>query len=266
MTQIPTPPASRLGSEAPETKVKSAASVDLAQCLDTLLEQYLHLLDEQQKLQSGLAERLSSGFIALAQANFSSPPGRRYGPDYYDERMKATRNISIQSEERVEELTTDLQETEHITAFAGSGYTFSTLHTPSHKPEEVDGNNTTKTSGQVQSVPPGGLEETTETTETTETPPAEAPSSENPESSRIKIAPLKEPKPRSKSSRSADPIHWYGILVPPSLRRAQDSFAHAIDNQVPDLASTTSRMRALEQRISQLRLQLETESSGATSP
>jgi hypothetical protein len=33
---------------------------DSVQCLDTLLEQYLHLLDRQQKLHSSLAEQLSS--------------------------------------------------------------------------------------------------------------------------------------------------------------------------------------------------------------
>ena len=28
-----------------------------------------------------------------AHANYTSPPGRRYGADYYDERMKATRKV-----------------------------------------------------------------------------------------------------------------------------------------------------------------------------
>lgn len=72
MAQIPTPPASRPGSEAPDVDAKSAnevkasveepaaTPVDLAQYLDTLLEQYLVLLDQQQKLQSSLAEQLSS--------------------------------------------------------------------------------------------------------------------------------------------------------------------------------------------------------------
>lgn len=107
MSQIPTPPASRPGSDAP------AASSELLQSLDTLLEQYLRLLDRQQQLQSGLAKQLSSvrpwfastglfkqdtditvkGFLSLAHANYTSPPGRRYGSDYYDERMKATRKM-----------------------------------------------------------------------------------------------------------------------------------------------------------------------------
>lgn len=60
MSQIPTPPASRPGSEAPEVKVKPVALEDSVQCLDTLLEKYLYLLDRQQKLHSSLAEQLSS--------------------------------------------------------------------------------------------------------------------------------------------------------------------------------------------------------------
>ena len=64
MAQIPTPPASRPGSEAPEVQQKETHGVDtsagLLQTLDTLLERYLHLLDRHQKLQADLAKRLSS--------------------------------------------------------------------------------------------------------------------------------------------------------------------------------------------------------------
>jgi hypothetical protein len=59
MSQIPTPPASRPGSEAPEAKAKPVGP-DLVQSLDSLLEQYLDLLDKQQKLQTGLSKHLSS--------------------------------------------------------------------------------------------------------------------------------------------------------------------------------------------------------------
>ncbi|KAJ5192915.1 hypothetical protein N7449_009057 [Penicillium cf. viridicatum] len=247
MSQIPTPPASRPGSEAPEVKVKPVALEDSVQCLDTLLEKYLHLLDRQQKLHSSLAEQLSSGFFALAQANFSSP-GRRYGPDYYDERMKATRKISIQSERNTDQSTNDPQDEEGITALPDSEYTFSVKTTASHPPEDDDGKNETKASSPVLG---GHLE-------AEETRPAESDHAET------ETTPVEKPKPVSKKFRSADPIHWYGILVPQSLRRAQDSFANAIDNQVPDLASTTVEMRALEQQISQLRARLDIESSDAT--
>lgn len=254
MSQIPTPPASRPGSEAPEVKVKPVALEDSVQCLDTLLEKYLHLLDRQQKLHSILAEQLSSGFFALAQANFSSP-GRRYGPDYYDERMKATRKISIQSERNTDQSTNAPQDEEDITALPDSEYTFSVKTTPSHPPEDDDdGNNETTASSPVVG---GHLE-------AEETRPAEAASSGPSDHAETETTPVEKSKPVSKKFRSADPIYWYGILVPQSLRRAQDSFVNAIDHQVPDLASTTVEMRALEQQISQLRARLGIESSDAT--
>jgi hypothetical protein len=62
-------------------------------------------------------------------------------------------------------------------------------------------------------------------------------------------------KPRKKF-RSDDPIYWYGILVPPSLRNAQKSFTEGVQTQVPELAGTIVEMRALEQRITQLRAKL----------
>lgn len=61
MSQAPTPPASRLSSEVDLKPADSEeASSALAQSLDTLLEQYLHLLDRQQHLQAGLSKHISS--------------------------------------------------------------------------------------------------------------------------------------------------------------------------------------------------------------
>lgn len=58
---------------------------------------------------------------------------------------------------------------------------------------------------------------------------------------------------------SDDPIHWYGILVPASLRNAQRSFTEAVQSEVPELAGVVVEMRALEQRITKLRTEIGTE-------
>ncbi|KAJ5358018.1 hypothetical protein N7541_005176 [Penicillium brevicompactum] len=226
MPQLPTPPTSRAGSEFPESKAST-------ECLDDLLERYLGLLDQQQKLQAELAKQLSSGFFALAQANFSCPPGRRYGSDYYDERMKATRNISIKSE-RDPDISEELQESESTTD-APDSVTFS-IELSGNASEDAEENDTAPSS-----------KEEPETSEPTAT---ETTSSES--------TPDEKPEVRKKF-RSTDPIHWYGILVPQSLRKAQSTFTAVVDNQVPDLASTALEMRALEQRISKLQAQLESE-------
>jgi hypothetical protein len=59
-----------------------------------------------------------------------------------------------------------------------------------------------------------------------------------------------------KRKRTLDPIRWYGILVPPSLRNAQKSFTEAIQGSLPELASTVVEMRAAEKEISRLREEL----------
>lgn len=60
-----------------------------------------------------------------------------------------------------------------------------------------------------------------------------------------------------KKFRSLDPITWYGILVPPSLRSAQKSFAEGIDGQVPALASVVVEMRAMERDVERVRQALD---------
>ncbi|KAL3472628.1 hypothetical protein BJX99DRAFT_210871 [Aspergillus californicus] len=100
MPQFLTPPASRQSSETPDAELKELhitdPTPDLSKSLDAHLESYLHLLDKHQQLQSELASRLSLGFLSLAHANYTCPPGRRYGADYYDERMKATIRVALQ--------------------------------------------------------------------------------------------------------------------------------------------------------------------------
>jgi hypothetical protein len=56
--------------------------------------------------------------------------------------------------------------------------------------------------------------------------------------------------------RFSDPIHWYGILVSPSLRSAQRSFTEAVEQHLPNLASVVVEMRTVEREIERLRSQL----------
>ncbi|KAJ5772142.1 hypothetical protein N7520_002671 [Penicillium odoratum] len=230
MSQIPTPPTSRPGSEAPEVERKSAespeASSELLESLDTLLEQYLHLLDQQQELQSVLAKQLSSGFLALAHANYTCPPGRRYGADYYDERMKATGRISIQ--EGPENEPTNSTETSN-SPLHNDEHHFDIKYTRIHLPED-----------QVEEK-----EELQVNGTTADDSPVEDSTASKPESKALK------------KSRPNDPIYWYGILVPPSLRTAQKSFTDTIQNQVPALAAVVVKMRALEDKINKVRMKLE---------
>ena len=140
---------------------------------------------------------------------------------------------SIKSE-RDPNISEELQESESATD-APDSVTFS-IELSSNASEDAEENDTAPSS-----------KETPETSEPTAT---ETTSSES--------TPDETPEVRKKF-RSNDPIHWYGILVPQSLRKAQSTFTAVVDNQVPDLASTALEMRALEQRISKLQAQLESE-------
>lgn len=66
----------------------------MANHLDELMLSYLDTIDTYQSLRASLGSRFSAGFLALAQANFSSPRGR-YGQDFYDERMSALRGVRV---------------------------------------------------------------------------------------------------------------------------------------------------------------------------
>ncbi|KAJ5999108.1 hypothetical protein N7451_006918 [Penicillium sp. IBT 35674x] len=246
MPQIPTPPASRPGSEAPEVEIKPAetpgASTELLQSLDILLEQYLHLLDQQQELQSGLAKQLSSGFLALAHANYTCPPGRRYGADYYDERMKATRKISVQRRLEDDNESTDSTEASN-TPSDEAEYQFNVEYTPSRTSEEQ-----AETKDELQSE--DSKSEKTSNIDTGITTESDSPVEDSvPSKSSVES---KAPK----KSRPSDPIYWYGILVPPSLRTAQKSFTDGIQNEVPALAAVVVKMRGLEDKINKIRTEL----------
>lgn len=68
---------------------------ELENRLDDLWESYLTLLDGYTKAQDDIKKHLNSGFLSLAKAQSSAPLGRRYGQDWYDERMKAEKRVHV---------------------------------------------------------------------------------------------------------------------------------------------------------------------------
>lgn len=51
---------------------------------------------------------------------------------------------------------------------------------------------------------------------------------------------------QAKSTIIRDPLHWFGILVPPALRASQNSFKTAAIENLPALASLAKDLRDLE--------------------
>lgn len=55
---------------------------------------------------------------------------------------------------------------------------------------------------------------------------------------------------------SADPIRWFGILVPGALRSAQASFVCAVEGPIPRLSTLAADLRKQEVEIARLRKQI----------
>lgn len=96
-------------------------------------------------------------------------------------------------------------------------------------------------------------------------------SSINPSSNNITLIPAREtpsinsssaPAPQEEISEKIqqdvkvtprDPLNWFGILVPPTLRKAQGSFKSALDDVVPAMATVVVQMRQIEIEIRRTR-------------
>jgi hypothetical protein len=72
--------------------------------IDGLLERYLYLLHEYTCLREALTALQTGIYQNIARANFSAERGVRFGQDYYDDRMQASRRvvISCKSEEQTQ--------------------------------------------------------------------------------------------------------------------------------------------------------------------
>lgn len=69
--------------------------MDSSPNIDDLLKHYLTLLDQYTTLRAELSRLQTATFHNLARANFTAERGLRFGPDHYDERMRAMRRAQI---------------------------------------------------------------------------------------------------------------------------------------------------------------------------
>ena len=58
------------------------------------------------------------------------------------------------------------------------------------------------------------------------------------------------------SKKTKDPLRWFGILVPPALRAAQQTFASAVEGSIPQLATIARELRNQEIEIGRVRKQI----------
>jgi hypothetical protein len=55
------------------------------------------------------------------------------------------------------------------------------------------------------------------------------------------------------STKTVDPIKWFGILVPEALRQTQKHFSEAVESPLPRVANVIRQMRQLENEIGRQR-------------
>ena len=65
--------------------------------IDTLLERYLTLVHEYTELRAQLNALQVGMYQNIARANFAAERGMRYGQDFYDQRMQASRRVEIET-------------------------------------------------------------------------------------------------------------------------------------------------------------------------
>lgn len=236
--------AASLGNDGEGT----ARLVTLHDKLDELWEKYLTLLDEYQKAQKEVQKHMSAvsdshdsgcdnlltmdmiqGFFSITQANFKSATRGRYGSDYYDDRMKASR--CYRYEQDGDDNASDhlqllkLDEDEPAAAAKGA----SSEHEKEAAPQQQPSPPSTPAAHDSDTSPAEPVDLSAEEGEKSSTPQT------------------------GSSAPQRDPLHWFGILVPRELRSAQSTFFSAINGPILQATNAARALREVEAEIRRAR-------------
>ena len=217
--------------------VKPEIGVDeLRDQLDALWEKHLTLLDSYHQAQQQLARHFSSGFFDLAQATFKSTSRVRYGQEFYDDRMQAVRRFEASINDN------------DLPCLA--------LKANDTSPSPGTSNEHSTKSGEKSSEKEAG-EKKTEEPEQQPTPPSTPlrdPGEEEPSKEQEEQDTSESTSHQDKAQKKPrDPLHWYGILVPPALRASQKSFISAIESPLIEAANSAQALRLVAVEIRKLR-------------
>jgi len=216
--------------------------------IDTLLQRYLLLLDEYTRLRTSLSSAQADVFHQLARANFARERGMRYyGQDHYDERMQAVRTLKIRSATATTSNeavgTGDCPVFEVVNKHAAAA----AAATPSGKDREEK-----KKSSSSESSPPDSCKEDQEEEEkdaTTLSSDMQGLDLGDDEKQKEDEKHTKKEKKR----HNDDPLRWFGLLTPPSLRTAQAKSIHVVEDIIPRLVSVNAEMATVEIEVRRAR-------------
>ncbi|KAL8381720.1 hypothetical protein RB595_005819 [Gaeumannomyces hyphopodioides] len=185
--------------------------------IDALLERYLSLLDEYTELRASLGAVQSGMYQNIARANFAAERGMRYGPDCFDERMQASRRLSIQ----VKPLAGHEGGSPHVSFAVYSA-------------EASESSAGSKDSNDDKSRKESGSPE---------------PMAEANQQSRDGVAGTTESTTKASPATRKDPLRWFGLFTPASLRLAQGQAVEIMEDLLPRIASVDAEMGQVEIQV-----------------
>ncbi|KAK2032721.1 hypothetical protein LX32DRAFT_649829 [Colletotrichum zoysiae] len=198
--------------------------------LDNLLERYLVLLDKYMVLRERLGKAQAGMYQNIARANFSAERGIRYGPDYYDERMRASRVLEISADGR------GVPRFEVVKP-ADTG-------TLSETAEVEDEAETREARGQeVGERAPCGVDEA----------PLDESETRSSDGAKGEAQEKEDGRTKKHMKTSKDPLRWFGILAPLPLRQAQTLSVQAVQDIIPQLVSVDAEMKDVEIEVRRAR-------------
>ncbi|KAL0473820.1 hypothetical protein QR685DRAFT_186649 [Neurospora intermedia] len=263
--------------------------------IDALLTRYLHLLDEYTTLRSSLSSLQAGMYQNLARANFTAERGVRYGKEYFDERMVASRRVVVKvgkrkgngkgkgkGDEKEEEKEEEEEghggedEGEQKAEFGVGVVGVDEVEVVKEKKEEEEEEgvkqneekNAKKESEEVLGKHQEAKKEviqkagTTATTPTPTTPVSPDDSSETPSNPDNDTEDDKEDETKKKKiRRKNDPLRWFGLLTPLPLRLAQTQAIQAVEQIIPRLVTVNAEMAQVEIEVRRARKRREKEAA-----
>ncbi|GJC95287.1 hypothetical protein CH63R_02776 [Colletotrichum higginsianum IMI 349063] len=195
--------------------------------IDTLLERYLVLLDEYTTLRERLTRAQVGMYQNIARANFSAERGVRYGPDYYDERMRASRVLAVSVDGRNVPRFEIVQPADAVTEPKAMGTN------EARNPKDKG-----RSRSDADEAPDYAAGEATFADEVKDEKEANGEEVE---------------KTKKQKKGNSDPLRWFGILAPLPLRQAQTLSVHIVEDVIPRLVSVDAEMKDVEIEVRRAR-------------
>ncbi|KAI0534654.1 hypothetical protein GGR58DRAFT_47466 [Xylaria digitata] len=239
--------------------------------IDGLLERHLHLLHDYTCLREELTALQTGMYQNIARANFAAERGMRFGRDYYDDRMQASRRLAVSYKSRDQDEAQVPSESQNrknlaplggiITSFAVIDPTIDCVSASTVEDSEADVDvEASHPHPEAEAAEQSASKSTDKVAPCAPTPPPQTDMDAQPGrgggitiEERITDSTPMAKKWTATSQKSNDPLRWFGLLTPMPLREAQTQSIRAIEHVIPRLASLNSEMAAVEIEIRRAR-------------